>query len=50
MSHEDSHNHDHHEEQPEGFLNTVFDDTVGGFGILWAILALVAIFLLVAFG
>ncbi len=48
MSHGES--HDHHEEKPEGFLNTVFDETVGGFGILWVGIALVVIFLLLLLG
>ena len=41
---------DNHEEKPEGFLNTVFDSTMGGFGILWVGLALVSIFLLMLLG
>ena len=47
MSHSE---HDHHEEKPEGFLNTVFDETMGGFGIVWAVGALICIFLLLFLG
>jgi len=42
--------HDNHEQKPEGFLNTVFDSTMGGFGIIWVGAALVAIFLLMLLG
>jgi hypothetical protein len=42
--------HDNHEEKPEGFLNTVFDSTMGGFGIVWAGGLLVVIFLLMLLG
>lgn len=47
MSHEEAHSHD---EQPEEFLDTVFDKTVGGFGIFWVSLVLVAITLLLVLG
>lgn len=42
--------HDSHEEKPEGFLNTVFDSTMGGFGIVWTGALLAVIFLLVLLG
>jgi len=42
--------HDHHEEKPEGFLNTVFDSTMGGFGIVWVSMALITIFLVLLLG
>ena len=42
--------HDNHEEKPEGFLNTVFDSTMGGFGISMGRWAFVAIFLLMLLG
>jgi len=48
MSNSDS--HDQHEAKPTGFLNTVFDETMGGFGILWASIALIAISLLLILG
>lgn len=50
MSHSDSHGHDHHEEKQEGFLNTVFDETVGGFAILWVVIALAVVSLLMLLG
>jgi hypothetical protein len=42
--------HDHHEEKPEGFLNTVFDSTMGGFGIVLSSTLLIVIFLLLLLG
>jgi len=42
--------HDHHEEKPSGFLNTVFDETMGGFGIVWTSGLLIVIFLLLFLG
>lgn len=58
MSHSDSHghadahghDHDHHESKPHGFLNTVFDETMGGFGIVWAMSLLICVFLLLFLG
>lgn len=46
----DAHGHDHHDEKPHGFLNTVFDSTMGGFGIVWVSGMLIAIFLLMLLG
>jgi hypothetical protein len=48
MSHSDS--NDHHEAKPTGFLNTVFDETMGGFGIVLASTLLICIFLLLLLG
>lgn len=45
-----AHGHDHHEEKPTGFLNTVFDSTMGGFGIFWVLGLLTCIFLLLFLG
>jgi hypothetical protein len=42
--------HDHKDEKPEGFLNTVFDETMGGFGIVWVSGLLIVIFLLLLLG
>jgi hypothetical protein len=47
-SHSDS--NDHHQEKPTGFLNTVFDETMGGFGIVWASAMLICISLLLILG
>lgn len=44
------HHDDHHDEKPHGFLNTVFDSTMGGFGIVWVCGLLVCIFLLMLLG
>lgn len=45
---------EHHEhaahEGKKDFLDTVYDHTVGGFGIVWTCLLLIIIFLVVAFG
>jgi len=41
---------EHHEEKPKGFLDTVFDETMGGFGILWTASLLIVIFLLLLLG
>ena len=37
-------------QKPQGFLNTVFDETMGGFGILWVSILLVTIFLVLLLG
>jgi hypothetical protein len=42
--------HDQHEEKPQGFLNTVFDSTMGGFGIVLTSGLLICIFLLLLLG
>jgi hypothetical protein len=42
--------HDHEEQKPEGFLNTVFDETMGGFGIVWVSAMLAVVFLLLLLG
>jgi len=47
-SHSDS--HDHHEEKPSGFLNTVFDESMGGFGIVWVSGLLIVVTLLIMLG
>jgi hypothetical protein len=47
-SHSDS--HDHHEEKPSGFLNTVFDESMGGFGIVWVSGLLIVVALLLILG
>ncbi|MBT5133148.1 MAG: hypothetical protein HOH53_11755 [Flavobacteriales bacterium] len=41
---------DHQPEKPQGFLNTVFDETMGGFGILLVSILLVGIFLILFLG
>jgi hypothetical protein len=42
--------HDNHEEKPQGFLNTVFDSTMGGFGIVWISGLMICILALLLFG
>jgi len=42
--------HDTHNDKPKGFLNTVFDETMGGFGIVYASGLLIVIFLILLLG
>lgn len=46
--HHDNHGHDHG--KPHGFLNTVFESSVGGFGILWVSILLISITLIMLLG